>query len=144
MMPPQAAAGTPDGLGYIPQQPTTMTYASGGRPYIPQQDVFSYDPLAGQLPIEPTDTSSGAAVQSAGVAAVLAAAGITGGLLVGGPWGAGSGLMFAGAVANGYRAQKWMSDADPGRRHEAIVSATFSVFQVGFGAYLAYRSSKAK
>lgn len=137
-MPPQAAAGfpfggmggSPDGLGMsIPQVPTVQHHLQ---------------PMGMTLPIEPKDTSGGAAVQSAGFTALLVAIGIGIGVGTGGAYGAGAGLMLAGALANGYRAQKWINEQDAERRHEAVVSATFAVGELALGGYLAYRAYKAK
>lgn len=143
-MPPQAAAGirgvgglvpmgaSPDGLGQppFPQTPTVRYHAQPG--------------TGMTLPIEPKDTSSGAAVQSAGFTALLSALAIGIGVATGGAYGAGAGLMLAGALANGYRAQKWINEQDAERRHEAVVSATFAVGELALGGYLAYRAYKAK
>lgn len=134
-MPPQAAAGFPgfgsgpDGMGDLPQRPMVQYHAQ---------------PLAMTLPIEPKDTSSGAAVQSAGFTALLSAVSIGIGVATGGVLGAGAGLMLAGALANGYRAQKWINEQDAERRHEAVVSATFAIGELALGGYLAYRAYKAK
>jgi hypothetical protein len=113
--------------------PTTHYEVNGGRPVGAELEF-----------LEPDDTSSGAALHSAGFTALLAALGIGVGVMLGGGWGAGAGLMIAGAGANAYRGQKWMNDADPARRHEAVVSATIAVFEVGIGGYLAYKAYKSK
>ena len=90
--------------------------------------------------VEPTDVSRQAASRSAGLTMVVAGLGVGGGLLLGGPWGAGAGLMLAGALANGYRAQKWWGSSIPSEKHEAVVSATFAVFEVVLGGYFVYKS----
>lgn len=127
----RALAASPDGLGYlIPQQPTTL--------YHRQQ-------LEGRvLPIEPKDTSSSAAAQSAGISLLLASLGIAIGLAAGGVQGAGAGLLGAGAISNGYRAQKWLDSSEPTKKHEAIVSLTFAVLEGLGGVYLGYRAHKDK
>jgi hypothetical protein len=151
MMPPQAAAGFPGmgGLGMGGPSPDGL----GAMRTIPQQSTVRYHPsplemqpmpVGMTLPIEPKDTSSGAAVQSAGFTALLSAIAIGLGVATGGAYGAGAGLMLAGALANGYRAQKWINEQDAERRHEAVVSATFAVGELALGGYLAYKAYKAK
>lgn len=115
---------------HLPLVPTTRYEITGGRPV--------------GASIEPADTSGQAALQSAGFTALLAATGIAVGAALGGGFGAGAGLMLTGALANGYRAQKWIDSADPALRHEAVVSATFGVFQTAIGGYLVWRSTKSK
>lgn len=137
----QAAAGLP-GYGGMP-----LGSPSPDGLGFPQERTVQYHqlpPLGMTLPIEPKDTSSGAAVQSAGFTALLAAVSIGIGVATGGAWGAGAGMMLAGALANGYRAQKWINEQDAERRHEAVVSATFAVGELALGGYLAYRAYKAK
>lgn len=150
-LPPQPAmAGSPDGLAAYsrvpPQAAVNGLGASLIERRIPQQQTVRYhqQPVGWTAPVEPKDTSSGAAVQSAGFTALLSAVAIGIGAATGGAWGAGAGLLLAGALANGYRAQKWINEQDPERRHEAIVSATFAVGEVALGGYLAYRAHKAK
>ncbi len=122
---------SPDGLGQrvVPQRPSTHYHAD----------------LEGEIQaIEPRDTSPAAAAKSAGVAALVASVGIGSGLVTGGPWGAGAGLMLSGALLNGYRAQKWINDDDPGRKHEAVVSGTLAVFEVLLGGYMIYKAYQSK
>lgn len=144
----QAVGVSPDGLGYVPQQSISPYQYTGGEPPVlqPGAPMPVQYPLQGyQAPfIEPKDTSPQAAVQSVGVSALLASVGIAGGAALGGGWGAGAGLLLSAAVMNGYRAQKWMSSAVPGERHEAVVSSTFGLFQAAGGAYLIYRAMKSK
>jgi len=147
MVPPQAAAGLFPGLGLSGPSPDGL----GMMTAIPQQGTVRYHPsplglppIGMTLPIEPKDTSSGAAVQSAGFTALLSAIAIGLGVATGGAWGAGAGLMLAGGLVNGYRAQKWINEQDAERRHEAVVSATFAVGEIALGGYLAYKAYKAK
>jgi hypothetical protein len=110
---------------------------------IPTEPITRYYPVSGELAfLEPKDTSGAAAAQSAGFTALLAAVGLGVGTALGKGWGAVAGLMLAGAVSNGYRAQKWMNDEDPSKRHEAVVSATFGVFEAIMGSYAAWKASK--
>lgn len=114
----------------------------GGAP-VPQQPYTSeYYTATGGL--EPEDTSPQAAVQSAGFTALFVAIATGIGLAAGKGWGATAGLTLSGAVANGYRAQKWMNEADPGRRHEAVVSATFALFEVAVGGYAVWKAVQEK
>lgn len=126
----------PDGLGRdawpVPGAPAMEYYP----------DVVQ--PVGWVAPIEPAGTSSSDAVQSAGIAALLAATGTGIGLAAGGPFGAGAGLMLAGAISNGYRAQKWWNDPDPGKRHEAIVSAVFTGFEVVLGGYMSWKAYESR
>jgi len=94
--------------------------------------------------MEPGDTSGSAAVRSAGFTALLATAGIGIGVAAGGAWGAAAGLLFAGALTNGYRAQKWWDSANPSEKHEAVVSSVFSAASLGVGAYLTYKAVQTK
>jgi len=129
---------SPDGIGAYLTEP-------GGAPVERTPTSLYYpSPIGAELPMEPTDTSTLAAVQSAGFTALFVALGTAVGLGLGGGLGAGAGLMLSGAAVNGYRAQKWMNDADPGRRHEAVVSATVGVFEVVIGGYLVWKARAAK
>lgn len=143
----ESVGGSPDGLGaylyqrspgtpmseHLSHTPTTHYEVNGGRPVAGEVDF-----------LEPDDTSSSAALQSAGFTALLVAIGIGVGVALGKGWGAGAGLMLTGAAANAYRAQKWLNAEDPTKRHEAVVSATIGVFEVGIGGYLAYKAYKSK
>lgn len=163
-LPPQAQAGmgalglSPDGIGaMLSIDPTRAARAPStalGPPPaplaisrgVPPEATVHYhgQPLGYEAPIEPKDTSTSAAVQSAGITSVLVAVAIGAGVVAGGVWGAGAGLMLAGALANGYRAQKWMDSNNASERHEAVVSATFGVGELVLGGYLAYRAYKDK
>lgn len=125
-------AGPVSAQAPVPQSPITRYFDTGGRP------------VGDATLLEPEDTSSMAAVQSAGVTALLASVGVGVGLAVGGGYGAGAGLMLVGAAANGLRAVKWMNSADPSQRHEAVTGATFGLFQAAIGSYLAYKASRTR
>jgi len=156
---------SPDGLGLdamwspqsIPQMPITEYEPTPGGvpPQLPGGAAMPVPYPIHQLPplppgvsgyqsnlVEPRDTSPQAAVQSAGISALLLAVGVAAGAAAGGGWGAAGGLCIAAAAMNGYRAQKWMDSKQPGERHEAVVSATFAVFQVGGAGYFIYRAMK--
>lgn len=155
--------GSPDGLGFAPSQqqvpsmPITHYTMTGGAPPplpagapvavpYPINALSPMPPVQGYQSslIEPQDTSPQAAVQSAGVSALLVAVGVAAGAAAGGAWGAGAGLLLAASAMNGYRAQKWMGSQSAPERHEAVVSATFAVAQVGGGIYATYRAMQAK
>ncbi len=138
-MPPQAQAGvSPDGLGAYLSEP-------GGQ-RISQTATTNYWPqMQGELAfLEPQDTSGRATLQSAGFTALLVALTTGIGLAWGKGWGAVAGLTIGAGVANAYRAQKWMNDPDPSRRHEAIVSATVTVGEAIVAGYALYKASKAR
>ncbi len=94
--------------------------------------------------IEPDDVSSQSALRSAGFTALFATVALGAGIAIGGPWGAGAGVLLAGAAVNGYRAQKWWGSPEPSEKHEAVVSAVFATFGVGVGGYMAYKAYNAK
>lgn len=94
--------------------------------------------------IEPDDVSSSSAMRSAGFTALFATVALGVGIAAGGPWGAGAGVLLAGATVNGYRAQKWWGSPEPSEKHEAVVSAVFAAFGVGLGGYMAYKAYGAK
>jgi len=91
--------------------------------------------------LEPNDVSTGAAVRTAGIATLTAALAFAGGLGLGGPWGAASGVLITGSIFNGYRAQKWWGSPDPSEKHEAVVSAVMAVLGVGVGGWMAYKAA---
>lgn len=80
------------------------------------------------------------AAVGAGVSLLVAAAGLGAGALLGGLWGAGAGLLMAGALRNGARAHKLWQSPDDSDRQEAVSSATMAVIGTGAGGYLAYRA----
>lgn len=142
--PPQAApngvGASPDGIGsyisnpggqVIDQSATTHYYPAG--------------PVGAELSfLEPEDTSGKAALQSAGFTALVVALTTGIGFAWGKAWGAVAGLTFGGAIMNGYRAQKWMNDPEPAKRHEAVVSATVGVGEVVVGAYAIWKAAQAR
>jgi hypothetical protein len=141
---PEAQAGAPDGIGAYARENGGPPVRHMMRPPNEAGDVFG-PPLGATLDyLEPDDVSSDAAVRSAGITALLATVAIGTGVAVGGPWGAGAGLLLVGAAANGYRAQKWWSSPEPSEKHEAVVSAVFSAFGIAVGGYMAYKAYEAR
>lgn len=84
--------------------------------------------------------SARSAARGAGVSVLFAGAGVAVGYALGQWWGAGAGLLIAGAIRNGARAKKLWADPTEEGREEAASSATMSVVGGGAGAYLAYRA----
>jgi len=80
--------------------------------------------------------------RGAGIAVVMAGAGLAAGWLLGGAWGAGAGFIFVGAARNGWRAKELWPSANPADREEAAKSATMAVVGGVIGAYLAYRATR--
>ncbi len=141
-----ALQGSPDGIGAYatptPEMPAAArareVAMSGGASIVPSGTDGTWDF------IEPDDVSGESAVRSAGFTALFATLALGTGIAIGGPWGAGAGVLLAGAAVNGYRAQKWWGSAEPSEKHEAVVSAVFAVFGVGVGGYMAYKAYHAK
>jgi hypothetical protein len=142
--PPQAQAnGTgagPDGMGaYLAEPGGQVISQTPTMSYWPQQQVGAELAF-----LEPEDTSGKATLQSAGFTALLVAVTTGIGLAWGKGWGAVAGLTVGAGIANAYRAQKWMNDADPSRRHEAIVSATVGIGELVVAGYAVWKASKAR
>lgn len=115
----------------INQTPTTF--------YYPQTQ------MQGELQfIEPQDTSGGATLQSAGFTALLVALTTGIGLAWAKGWGAVAGLTVGAGLVNAYRAQKWLNDPDPGRRHEAVVSMTVGLGELVVAGYAVWKASQTR
>ncbi len=84
-----------------------------------------------------------AARRRAGTAIVLAGVGAGAGALAGGLWGAGSGLLFAGATMNAYRAKILFGSGLDSDRGEAVKSTVMAVLGLGVASYLGYRAHQA-
>ena len=93
-------------------------------------------PLNPSLP--PADAYR-AARRGAGVGLLMATAGTGTGFWLGGPMGAGAGLLLVGAARNTLRATRGWGDADPVVRQDAGTSASLALFGALLGGYLAYR-----
>lgn len=154
MLPP-AATGMdegvgPDGMGAYAQPLPPMPDGGGDPPGVVHVDTMpegDFMPMAmhGEWPAwESQEATPKAAARTAGFTALAATAAVGTGIAVGGGWGAGAGLLLAGALANGYRAQKWWGSPNPGEKQEAVVSAVFAVLGTGVGGYLAYKAWDAR
>jgi hypothetical protein len=80
------------------------------------------------------------AKRRAGAAVVLAGVGVGTGALLGGLWGAGSGLFFAGAACNAFRARQLFASDFADDRKEAIKRTVMSLAGVGLAGYLGYKA----
>jgi hypothetical protein len=145
MQPSAAVAGnSPDGIGAytrpVDDGVLRLKTTNGGIRHMPMGGAVS-----GQWDfIEPTDASPDSAARSAGFTALFATGAVGAGIAIGGPWGAGAGLLLAGSAANIYRAQKWWGSNNPGDKHEAVVSAVFGALGIAVGGYMAYRAYEAR
>lgn len=139
----EGTSGSPDGLGAYAQP---LPDAPRGQRHMTMQPMGSnVQGMDGAWDfIEPDDVSATSAMRSAGFTALFATVALGAGIAIGGPWGAGAGVLLAGATVNGYRAQKWWGSPDPSEKHEAVVSAVFAAFGVGLGGYMAYKAYGAK
>lgn len=102
-----------------------------------------FAPMA-PLPAPAPAVTPAAASRRAGASVVLAGGGFITGALLGGPWGAGSGLFFAGALSNALRsASLWRSDFADDRK-EAVKTTVMTILGIGVGGYLGYRARQAR
>lgn len=138
-LPPQAGVGATarpmEGMGNSPDGIGATAQPIGVGP----------DGISGQLQwLEPDDVSSGATVRTAGITALASALALGAGLAIGGPWGAGAGVLLMGTAFNAYRAQKWWGSPDPSEKHEAVVSAVMAAVGLGVGGWMTFRAIKSK
>ena len=146
---PSGMGGSPDGLGMTPEDmadpdigPTTdFNIPSGGNAFEPgYSGDYQYGATAGELGFEPTDTTPEAATRSAGFTLLFVAVSTGIGYAARGGMGAATGLLASGAIANGYRAQKWWGSPVPAQKHEAIVSGIFSAGGLAAAGYVGYKA----
>jgi hypothetical protein len=148
---PASLAGSPDGLGAVPQVQSLQYYQApvdavpaGYRTPrgVPGYPAGPMRPVAGQTFgwLEPDNTTQSAVMRSAGVSAIFLAAAFGVGVALGGPWGAAAGVLLAGTAMNTYRAQKWWGSQDPSQNYEATSSAVFAVGGLALGGYAAYKA----
>lgn len=79
----------------------------------------------------------------AGTAVVVAGVGLGAGALLGGLWGAGSGLLFAGASLNVLRARTLWQSTAPADRQEAVKTTVMAIVGIAGAGYLGYRAREA-
>lgn len=154
-------------MQFDPQQRETGPYGSRNDPAQPPRSMWDdrgfgddappADPGQAPLPMPsplvpppssalpaPAPATDAKASRRAGAAIVLTGVGVGTGALLGGLWGAGSGLFFAGALSNAYRANSlWRSDFADDRK-EAIKATVMTVLGVGLAGYLGYRAREAR
>jgi hypothetical protein len=147
---------SPDGLGASPTPEemanpsagpqTDFNIPRGGNAYEPGfQGPYPYGATAGEIDFfEPQDTSPEAASRSAGFTVLFVAVATGIGYAVKGGMGAATGMLLAGAAANGYRAQKWWGSPEPSQKHEAIVSGVFAAGGLAAGGYVGYKAMQEK
>lgn len=116
------------------QAPTSTPAASSALPLAP---------LPGASVIAPAPApSTSSASRRAGIAVLLAGTGVATGALVGGAWGAGSGLLAAGALMNAYNSRVLWSSAAAADRQEAVKTTVMAVVCLGAAGYLGYRARR--
>jgi hypothetical protein len=142
-LPTQAPVAAMPGYGMPP--PAGMQYPVPAMPGYGQR-LPRGNPVAGKFDwLEPSSTSQGSAVQSAGLSALFLASAFGVGIALGGPWGAAAGVLLSGCAMNAYRAQKWWSSPDASERFEAVSSTVFGVGGLiigGYATYMAYKNKK--
>lgn len=110
---------------------------------MPSPPIMASRPMQQALPA-PAPTTDPKASRRAGAAVLLVGVGVGTGALVGGAWGAGSGLFLAGALSNAYRANSlWRSDFADDRK-EAVKTTVMTVLGFGLAGYLGYRAKQAR
>jgi len=87
---------------------------------------------------QPDDQYRAARV-GAGIGLLLAVMGTGAGFWIGGPLGAGAGLLLVGSARNTLRATRDWRNPDPIVRQEAGTSASLALFGALIGGYLGYR-----
>lgn len=115
-----------------------------------------YRPFGGQTPASPSSRAAVVPVEPAGPVLpppgdgalrrgaarglLFCSAGLLVGGLVGGAYGAGAGVVGAGALRNIFRAKNDWSNPDPEVRTEAAKSATMAIFGLGIAGMLGYHA----
>ncbi len=130
-------AAPPDGPELIstgPPTAPTQTPPLGPSPLAPIPTSVPQAP--------PAATADPAASRRAGAAIVFAGVGLGAGALLGGLWGAGSGLLFSGAAMNAIRARTlWASDYADDKK-EAVKTTVMAVVGVALAGYLGYKAKQ--
>ncbi len=113
---------------------------STGPPPLGPSPLAPLPPSGPQAP--PAATADPAASRRAGAAIVFAGVGLGAGALLGGLWGAGSGLLFSGAAMNAIRARTlWASDYADDKK-EAVKTTVMAVVGVALAGYLGYKAKQ--
>jgi hypothetical protein len=80
--------------------------------------------------------------RGAAIAILTSTTGLAAGGVIGGPYGAFSGLLLGGAAVNLIRAWRTFRSPDPDLRSEAVKSAIVGVSGLGVAGYLGYLASR--
>lgn len=131
--------GPPGGDDTGPHRPGDL-YVRERKPTAVGQEDPSAAPSAAIVPQGPGPLTAPSARRAAGVSLLIAAGGAAVGAMVGGVWGAGAGLLAAGALRNGARAKKLWGSADQTERDEAASSVTMAIVGGASAGYLGYRA----
>lgn len=99
-------------------------------------------PLTPAAPVSVAAPGPSAASRRAGAAVVVVGVGAGTGALLGGLWGAGSGLFIAGAAMNALRTRALFASPLEADRKEGIKTAVMAVLGLGVGGYLGYRAQQ--
>lgn len=106
---------------------------------VPAPDTaFPSPPIRDPSQIVPTASTTPRT--RAGAAVVVAGVGLGAGALLGGLWGAGSGLLFAGAALNSIRARSLWQQTDSVSRAEAVKTTVMAIVGLAGAGYLGYRA----
>lgn len=141
-----------DGIesGKVPEARQRRT-ASAGMPMAgmgglgEEEGAPSPGPAPTMAPIvRPQAADDSALRRGAGRALAVATVGLVGGALVGGAFGAASGVIAVGAVRNLMRTKETWNHPDPAVRSEAGKSATMAIFGLGIAGMLGYQAYKKK
>jgi hypothetical protein len=140
---PNGYSGYGDTAPPAPSPDPSATPATPAPFVMPVTPAPTPAPLA-PLPVAPPPTPDPAAATRAGAAIIIAGAGLGAGALLGGLWGAGSGLLFSGALMNALRARALWASSAASDRSEAIKTTVMSVVGIAAGGYLGYRAHGAR
>lgn len=99
--------------------------------------------LPAQYPAVLTPATQASPRTRAGTAVVVAGVGLGAGALLGGLWGAGSGLLFAGAALNSVRARTLWQATDADARREAVKTTVMAIVGLAGAGYFGYRAREA-
>lgn len=129
--------------GYGAEEPPSPSPTASSFPDpnpVPTSTAAPTAPGLSPLPALAPPSNLAVAKRRAGAAVVLAGVGVGTGALLGGLWGAGSGLFFAGAACNAFRARQLFASDFADDRKEAIKRTVMSLAGVGLAGYLGYKA----